>query len=491
MPDRVPGKKGRLFSRPSALLVDDRPLRIELPSPPAIHLTMPLAMGKTQPDEEEASPPEPPDEPVEGPARLFIGAPRAVAPTGVRPFGNTTGVDEAAPDPAAAPDDWEERLRWTGLDRSARTRVEDVDGRRDRERQERSRSRTQPASWEALAQPPAPRSGTPPVAPEVYATEPTVSAPRPTSPTPPPPTPRPGGAASRAAAADARANRGEKRAEPPEPPAAPRLPLTASNPSRADEDFFTSPDPTRGGARPAGRAEPARRADPPTTPPSGRFVPRNQRPSIPRVGSSPVMWFVAGLLLIGGALGVVWWRIRGDLDVQPSPSPPAVAVVEPDVSAAVSPVAEVPVPDASMPPAIADPPVAPPPEPVAPPAEPVAALPEPVVVAPSLPPVEPPPVKPPPVVVPPPPVVLVQPLATPKPPKTNPIPKETGVLLVTAHEPVRVRVDGKVIGDRSTKHSIELPIGEHKVVLTAGGRTQPFTVRVDESRPTQIEFKSK
>lgn len=490
MPDRVPGKKSRLFSRPSALLVDDRPLRIELPSPPPIHLSMPLAMGRTQPDEVDEPPPDAPDEPVEGPARLFIGAPRAVAPTGVRAFGGTaTGVDEAAPEPLQAPDDWEERLRWTGLDRSARTRVEDVDGRRDRERQERARSRTQPAAWEALAQAPAPRGVVPTPVPEEYATEPAIPAPRlprvavsepPAE--PPPPVQRISGAATRAAAADARVGRSDVRVEPPPSAPAPRFPASAANPSRAEDDFFTAPASPRGGGRPPSRPEPTRQVDPPTTPPSARFVPRNQRPSAARVGSSPVVWFVAGLVLIGGALAVVWWRIRGDVEAQPGSPQAVVAVVDPVPS---------PVPDpGSVPPAEAvveapvvvdPPPVEPPEPPVEPPAPPVVTVPVPA-------PVEPPPVKPPPVVAP---VVLAPPLPTPKAPKTNPVPKETGLLVVSSREAVRVRVDGKKWSDAATRHTIELPIGEHKIVLSAGGRPQPFSVRIDESRPTQIEFKSK
>lgn len=452
-------------------------------------------MGRTQPDEEDPPPPEPTDEPVEGPARLFIGAPRTVTPTGVRPFGDsTTGVDEAAPDPARTPDDWEERLRWTGLDRSARTRVEDVDGRRDRERQERSRSRTQPGAWDALAKTPAPR-GVAPVASEEYATEPALPAPRapraaisePPAEPPPPPPPRPGGAATRAAAADARVSRG---------PAAPRFSAAAANPSQADEDFFTSPAPARAGARNAGRSEPARAVEPVAPPPAGRFVPRNQRPLVPNAGSSPVLWFVAGFVLIGGALGVVWWRIRGDVETPVEPTVPSVAVVEVGQPEAFPPPVD---PPPEAPAVVTPPPVQPAVEPPIDPAvEPLVEPPVvPVVTAPVPPPVEPPPaavpppVKPPVVVSPPPPVVLLQPLPTPKPPKTNPIPSETGVLLVSAREPVRVRVDGKVIGDRSSKHEIKLPIGEHKVVLSAASGSQTFPVRIDEARPTQIEFKSR
>lgn len=495
MPDRVPGKKSRLFARPSALLVDDLPLRIELPSPPAIHLSLPHGMGVALPDGREELPQEPeaPDEPVAGPARLFIGPPRPVSPSGVRALGSTTGVDDELPERRSAPDDWEERLRWTGLDRSARTRVEDVDGRRDRERQERARSRTQPAAWEALAKPPTLNAAHTPAHAEAYATEPTLSTPRAARTPPPdavaaelpPPLPRSGGAVTRAAAADARASRGERAEAPPvAPPAAPpvRGPFGAEAASRAEEDFFTSPVAARGGGRPTGRAEPAHdAARVAAKPPAGRFVPRNQRPATPKAGSSPVMWLVAGLVLIGGALGVVWWRIRGDVEGPPppvavvAPVEPALVPVDPSALATPTPPPEAPV----EPPPVEVPVVAV--EVTPPPAE---APPPPAEVPPAV-------VPPAPVVVPPAPVVLVQPLPTPKPPKANPIPTETGVLVVSSQEPVRVKIDGKKWSDYSTKHTVTLPIGEHKVLLNARGRSQPFTIRIDESRPTAIEFKLK
>jgi hypothetical protein len=152
--------KSRLFARPGALFVDDRSGRIELPEPPRFAMSYPESEAEPTvtppprsplppPEAEAVEPPnpEPDDEPVEGPARLFVGAPRAHSPRGAA-AGITTDVDPAEVAPGAV-DDWEQSLRWAGLDRAARTVVEDHAGRVERERMQRTRPVPEPQRWGA------------------------------------------------------------------------------------------------------------------------------------------------------------------------------------------------------------------------------------------------------------------------------------------------------------------------------------------------------
>ena len=145
MSDPANGAKSRLFSRPKALLVDDRSSQIVLPPPPPIAMSFPApepeptlvlpprGMPVRGGDPELGEPGVPPDEePEQGPARLFIGPPRVSTPRGV-----SVGIDAAPPtnvDEVEPSGDWEERLRWAGLDRSARTVAEDRDAERSRPR---------------------------------------------------------------------------------------------------------------------------------------------------------------------------------------------------------------------------------------------------------------------------------------------------------------------------------------------------------------------
>lgn len=202
----------------------------------------------------------------------------------------------------------------------------------------------------------------------------------------------------------------------------------------------------------------------PSPPPSQRFVPRNQRPVVLRASASPWRWLLSGLFLIGGASGVVWRRIR-----EPEVPPPT-----PVRSTAV----------ADLAPALPQPPL---PSPLAVVVEPLAPLVPPPALA----------------AAPPDPPAVVEPqraepakaagragrLPTSAPERPEGI--GTGILFVTAHEPVRVRVDGQWVGIASTTQAIELPEGLHTVVVFGRGRSQTHTVRVAASRPAQVELSSK
>lgn len=83
--------KKRLFARPTALLVDAVPTRITMPVPPPITMRLPEPEARVVATEEE---------PLAGPARLFIGAPRAVAPLKVR-----AGLDRRTEHPENETDD--------------------------------------------------------------------------------------------------------------------------------------------------------------------------------------------------------------------------------------------------------------------------------------------------------------------------------------------------------------------------------------------------
>lgn len=145
MSDPANGAKSRLFSRPKALLVDVRSSQIVLPPPPPIAMSFPapepeptlvlpprgMPVRGAQPEQGEPGIPQD-EEPEQGPARLFIGPPRLSTPRGV-----SVGIDAASPtnvDEVEPAGDWEERLRWAGLDRSARTVAEDRDAERSRPR---------------------------------------------------------------------------------------------------------------------------------------------------------------------------------------------------------------------------------------------------------------------------------------------------------------------------------------------------------------------
>ncbi len=237
------GPKNRLFARPGALLVDDRPLRIELPRPPPI--TMPLVenlwAGGDVVDPSD-------DEPQAGPARLFVGPPRAVAPAGVRAAGFSAQTAGREPDESAADETWESRLRWTGLDRSARTVAQDGDGRRVRERGERARASSDaPQAWTPVATPMR-------IVPVV--------------PLPPP---------------------------PPEPPPAAAL----------ENEFFEAPP----SALPPRRPKSGNAIDPFARAPPTPFVPRTQRPGTDDRPIPAAAWAAVGVVLLIAAGGYVWSRV--------------------------------------------------------------------------------------------------------------------------------------------------------------------------------------
>ncbi len=204
---------------------------------------MPFADGPT-PQEEVADSPE--DEPQTGPARLFVGQPRAVAPAGVRAAGFAEKSQAGDANDEVVDEAWESRLRWTGLDRSARTVVEDQDARRGRERRERAQLATE--------EPQAARRGL--VAPA--------------------------------------------RPEPPEPPA----PEAETVP--AEEDFFTAIP----AAAPPRRPSVARGIDPFARPPPAPFVPRTQRSGHEERPIPAAAWAAVGVALLIVAGGYVWYRVR-------------------------------------------------------------------------------------------------------------------------------------------------------------------------------------
>ncbi len=102
MGDRPKNRPASLFARPRALLVDDRPLRIDLPGPPPLDRA-PRAGAPGAP----ATPPPEEDEAQAGPVRLFIGAPRSVTPARVRAGFDGSDTDaEGEPPPPRHAEPW-------------------------------------------------------------------------------------------------------------------------------------------------------------------------------------------------------------------------------------------------------------------------------------------------------------------------------------------------------------------------------------------------
>ena len=460
--------------------MDDRPLRIDLPLPPP--LDMPLAEAESPPglpaEVDDAE-----EEPLRGPARLFVGPPRSVSPAGVRAAGlvDTTdiGVHDAEAHP---PEDWESRLRWTGLDRSARTVAEDGEGRRDRERRERARAAaTERGNWDAMASPPArpvsppqpawpvaepsppPRAFTPP--PD----EPTPAPPRVVAAAPSVPEPSPTerrltrGAAARLAEREALA-----------------VPPREAVSEAVEDDFFATPSgPTP--ATEAPRRAPARRLTPGASPPSpapGRFVPRNQRSASRRAVVPAWVWAVAGAACLAAGAAGLYLQIRDQ--VQPTPgldgpphleAPPALPEVPGAVVAAPAQAAPGEVLPAEVPGAVVATPeviaVADPPVPIPPP---------------ELPPVEP---------------VVVPPVDVPTPP-VPPVKASTadpvlrGRLRIVSPVAARVKIDGRAAAGVVESQDYDLETGIHKVTVTAvGGRSRSYEVRVDEGRATLLKVELK
>lgn len=421
------GKKSRLFSRPGALLVDDRPLKIDLPTPPAITLTPPRMEELSAPPVAAPPPPapepepEPEDEPSAGPARLFVGGPRVVSPTAVRAVSAASEADDPPPwRRAAAEEDWrsaraprEERVPWSGLDRSARTVAEDVNGRLEREKREQERlgrpaggrpAGTRPAgprAWDAMAQESgaphgawprwsepeeAPAAGVtpPPRDPEEYAPEPPAvrvalaraitpeEADAPATPLPALalPTPSAPRAAPPARVAASPVVLPSERGPLPEPAplgppprgAAARELARAARPlaqevSEASEDEFfgdRTQSPTRTLER---RLQPTFPDEEVPRSAGPRFVPRNQRPNARKDSNLSAAWLAAlGILLLGAALLTFAWRVKKQVAEPDSVGNVASAVTSPEAPPTKPPEATV---DADLPPGPAAPSPAP------------------------------------------------------------------------------------------------------------------------------------
>lgn len=497
----------------------------------------------------EPPPPPPDEEPEVGPARLFIGPPRATSPWGV-----SAGI-EAAPDTgtseAGPPGDWEERLRWSGLDRSARTVAEDREGQAERMRPrgaipEAARRAVMGQAPQRPADDTAVRAGdpddgqaispflsqNPAEAARMRQAARVAAAPAP-APSPPP---APSGEAA-PAAAPARPGRSlaelrgatvgvtPAREPAPAPVAAapPPLPPSRGAAARLRQRGQLAPDagvsdvsadehlggarlelPPRPAAPPAPAAAPAVAAPSPTRAPAP-FVPRNQRP--PEVRPpwvSATVWAVTGIGLMVFSAGFIWWRIRGQ-----------VRSAEPAAVQEASPVPELPR-------------AAPEPVAIAAPVEPeVVPVPEPgvVVASPAAPAVVVPAPKPPEVVAAPPPVVkpppepLVVTVPAPKPPAPAPVEpprapatpdpaaptiltpgggqtptaEAAGLLRITTNARARVQIDGKGMGTIAEQGEFSLSGGEHRVrvVSTTTGKFQTMLVRIDPGRSTAIIFQLK
>ncbi len=418
---------------------------------------------------EAVEPPPPPldEEPEAGPARLFIGPPRATSPRGV-----SAGI-EAAPDTGASeagpPGDWEERLRWSGLDRSARTVAEDREGQAERMRPRGAipeaarravmgQASPRPADDTAvragdpddghavspfLAQNPAEAARMRQAAGAARVAAAAAPAPAPTPPPAPPKEEAPAAAPARPGRSLAElrgATVGVPPAREPAPaPAAaapPPLPPSRGAASRLRQRGQLAPDagvsdvsadehlggarlelPPRPAVPPAPATAPAAAAPSPTRAPAP-FIPRNQRPPEsrpPRV--SATVWAVTGIGLMVFSAGFIWWRIRGQVrSAEPAAEqeaalPPEVPPAAPEPVAIAAPVEPPVAPDP-----VVEPEVVPVPAPVvvvAPPVAPTAIVPAPkppeVVV------VVPPPVAKPP------PEPLVMTVPAPKPPAPAPV----------------------------------------------------------------------
>ena len=384
--------------------MDDRPLKIDLPTPPAITLTPPRMEELSAPPVAAPPPPPPPapepepeteDEPLSGPARLFVGGPRVVSPTAVRAVSAAAEADDPPPwRRAPAEDDWrnaraprEERVPWSGLDRSARTVAEDVNGRVEREKREQERLGRSgaarpagarpagPRAWDAMAQESgaphgawprwsepeaAPAAGVtpPPRDPEEYTPEPpgvrvalsraitpeeaeVPAAPLPSLALPTPSAPR-AALPPRVAASVVLPSERPPFPEPaplgPPPRGAaarelarPARPLPQEVSEASEDEFFgdRTPAPARTLER---RLQPTFPDEEVPRPGGPRFVPRNQRPAARRDSNLSAAWLAAlGILLLGGALLAFAWRIKNQV-VEPEAVVNVTAAVPPPVT---------------------------------------------------------------------------------------------------------------------------------------------------------------